>query len=352
MIDLTPLEVRKKKGDFRRAMRGYEPAQVDDFLDIVADRLEQVVRELAALRERVAGLEHQVSENRERESALTGALVTAQAMREEIRTRTTQEAGELKQRAEDHAERVMQAARHEAETIAQQARHEAEVYLRRVRDEAATQLKQAQDEAGRLRSTTAGLRQRETELLTELRERQQQLLGTYRTFLERELNELNAVAASIEKDMASVELPPLPPEPVEASAPQMPPRSTPSAFTAEEPAAAEAAAPAAPGDLSSIIADATKGLAAISLDLEAGGDPPPFEPEPVYDDDLVSPEGGGGPDDDEAARLLENAELAGYRIELIEDDGSDPSGELLLEERAPEAKRDQDWLSSMMQDEK
>ena len=25
MIDLTPLEVRQKKGDFRRAMRGYEP---------------------------------------------------------------------------------------------------------------------------------------------------------------------------------------------------------------------------------------------------------------------------------------------------------------------------------------
>ena len=40
MIDLTPLEVRKKKGDFRRGLRGYDPPQVDDFLDIVADRLE------------------------------------------------------------------------------------------------------------------------------------------------------------------------------------------------------------------------------------------------------------------------------------------------------------------------
>ena len=32
MIDLTPLEVRKKKGDFKRAMRGYDPGMVDETL--------------------------------------------------------------------------------------------------------------------------------------------------------------------------------------------------------------------------------------------------------------------------------------------------------------------------------
>jgi DivIVA domain-containing protein len=40
MIDLTPLEVRQKKGDFRRAVRGYDPELVNDFLDLVADRRE------------------------------------------------------------------------------------------------------------------------------------------------------------------------------------------------------------------------------------------------------------------------------------------------------------------------
>ena len=29
MIDLTPLDVRKKKGDFAKSMRGYEPGPVD-----------------------------------------------------------------------------------------------------------------------------------------------------------------------------------------------------------------------------------------------------------------------------------------------------------------------------------
>src|SRR5512138_290469 len=106
MIDLTPLEVRKKKGDFRRAMRGYDAQSVDDFLDLVADRLEQLVRENAALNERVANVDSQVADYRERERALTEALVTAQEMREEMRKQMEREV-ELKLReAEADAEAV------------------------------------------------------------------------------------------------------------------------------------------------------------------------------------------------------------------------------------------------------
>src|SRR5687768_18580626 len=85
MIDLTPLEVRKKKGDFRRQMRGYDPALVDDFLDLVADRLEQLVRENLTIKERIPMLETQVADFREREKALTDALLTAQERSEERR---------------------------------------------------------------------------------------------------------------------------------------------------------------------------------------------------------------------------------------------------------------------------
>ncbi len=49
MIDLTPLDVRKKKGDFRRVVRGYDPELVDDFLDMVAERLEEVVKQNVTL---------------------------------------------------------------------------------------------------------------------------------------------------------------------------------------------------------------------------------------------------------------------------------------------------------------
>jgi DivIVA domain-containing protein len=154
MIDLTPLEVRKKKGDFRKGMRGYDPQAVDDFLDLVADRLEQLVRENSAMNDQFARLENQVNDYRERERALTEALVTAQEMREEMRKQIEKEV-ELKRR--------------EAEADADSIRAEAEQ-----------------------------IRHREHESIRRLRARQAQFILSYRAFLERELAELSVMAESLE----------------------------------------------------------------------------------------------------------------------------------------------------------
>jgi DivIVA domain-containing protein len=204
MIDLTPLEVRKKKGDFRRMMRGYDPAQVDDFLDLVADRLEQLVRDGIGNAERVVVLEAQVSDFRERERALTEALVTAQEMREEIRKQVAREAELLRREAEQSAENI--------------------------------------------RSSAVLVRQREEEAIRRLRARQMQLLQSYRTFLERELAELSVMAETLE---VSRSRPVLPETPVAAPAPPAAGSNTP--FNAS--ASAESRAPTgdaqtadAPGD--------------------------------------------------------------------------------------------------------
>jgi cell division initiation protein len=154
MIDLTPLEVRKKKGDFRRIMRGYDPALVDDFLDMVADRMEQLVRQNLSVNERLSVLESQVSDFKEREKALTEALVTAQEMRTEIREQVQKEADIARREAESQAETI------------------------------------------RVSALTA--RQKEEEAIRRLRARQMQLLGSYRSFLERELAELTVMAETLE----------------------------------------------------------------------------------------------------------------------------------------------------------
>jgi cell division initiation protein len=147
MIDLTPLEVRKKKGDFRKAMRGYDPALVDDFLDLAADRMEQLVRENMTLSDRSSRLEAQVADFREREKALTEALVTAQEMREEVRRAAVQNAELLRREAEGEAASIRRAA--------QDAKHSEEEGLRRLRAQRA------------------------------------QLMKSFRAFLERELSELS-----------------------------------------------------------------------------------------------------------------------------------------------------------------
>jgi len=108
MIDLTPLDVRKKKGDFRRAVRGYDTELVDDFLDMVAERLEELVKQNVALTERSEHLQEQLASYREREKALNEALVTAQQLRAEARTQADREADLVRREANSQAERILE----------------------------------------------------------------------------------------------------------------------------------------------------------------------------------------------------------------------------------------------------
>lgn len=108
MIDLTPLDVRKKKGDFRRAVRGYDTELVDDFLDMVAERLEELVKQNVALTERAEHLQEQVASYRDREKALNEALVTAQQLRTDAQAQADREAELVRREARSQAERIIE----------------------------------------------------------------------------------------------------------------------------------------------------------------------------------------------------------------------------------------------------
>ncbi len=107
MIDITPLDVRKKRGDLKKSMRGYETQEVDTFLDLVAERLEELVKETLTLRERTTQLQAQVDAQTGREKAVQDVLVTAQSMREEMREQTRREAEVVRREAEIEAGRVL-----------------------------------------------------------------------------------------------------------------------------------------------------------------------------------------------------------------------------------------------------
>jgi len=116
MIDLTPLDVRKKREDFKRTVRGYDSAQVDAFLEVVSDRLEQIVREHGTLSDQVAHMQAQLETYQEREHALNEALLAAQELREEARSQSERDAAVRLREAETHAEAILldadQAIRH------------------------------------------------------------------------------------------------------------------------------------------------------------------------------------------------------------------------------------------------
>lgn len=92
MIDLTPLDVRKKAGDLRRVMRGFDPQEVESFLELTAERMEELVKENLTLRERVDRLQEQVSSHEGRERAVQEALVVAQQLRSDLKEQAEREA--------------------------------------------------------------------------------------------------------------------------------------------------------------------------------------------------------------------------------------------------------------------
>jgi DivIVA domain-containing protein len=107
MIDLTPLDVRKKKGDFRKVMRGYDADAVDNFLDEVVARMEELVRENQALAGKTAQMTEAIADYRERERAMNDALVSAQQLREGMREQAQREADLVLREARAEGERII-----------------------------------------------------------------------------------------------------------------------------------------------------------------------------------------------------------------------------------------------------
>lgn len=112
---LTPLDVRKT--EFKKAMRGYETLEVEDFRSRVADEHERLVREKMVLEERLRAAEEQLKEFRLREKAMNDALVSAQQLRAETKEQAEREAGMIVREAEADAERRLERARRELERL-------------------------------------------------------------------------------------------------------------------------------------------------------------------------------------------------------------------------------------------
>lgn len=113
MIDLTPVEIRKKSDDFDRGFRGFEPGQVEGFLEMVADRLDELQKRNRDLEREVEHLREELEGFEEREEALNEAVLTAQQLREESRAQAEREARLTVREAEAEAEAIRREAERE-----------------------------------------------------------------------------------------------------------------------------------------------------------------------------------------------------------------------------------------------
>jgi cell division initiation protein len=111
----TPLDVRQAK--FSSAMRGYEKAEVNQFLLEAADGYEQALRENERLRQEVIRLEASLTQYRSLESTLKGALMSAQKVSDDTKENAQQEAARIIRDAEGQVEVLLQRTQSQLEDV-------------------------------------------------------------------------------------------------------------------------------------------------------------------------------------------------------------------------------------------
>jgi cell division initiation protein len=111
-MNITPLDITQR--EFRRRLRGWDPAEVKAFLDGVADELELLVKEAASRDERIQKLEGQVAAYQEREEALRKTLYSAQRLTEQLKDTAKREAELIRKEAELQAENLLEKAHRQA----------------------------------------------------------------------------------------------------------------------------------------------------------------------------------------------------------------------------------------------
>jgi cell division initiation protein len=102
---ISPIDIQQKQ--FKTRPLGYEKAGVDQFLEILAEELERLIRKNQDLREELARTTATLNEMREREETLKATLVTTQRVTEELKATARREVDVMMAEAELKAERLM-----------------------------------------------------------------------------------------------------------------------------------------------------------------------------------------------------------------------------------------------------
>ncbi len=97
MQKITPVDIQHK--NFKKALQGYERADVDAFLDEIIETLEDEAQHRAALEAEIADLKERVSHFKAMEESLQNTLVLAQRTADEVKASAHKEADLIREKA-------------------------------------------------------------------------------------------------------------------------------------------------------------------------------------------------------------------------------------------------------------
>ena len=164
-MKLTPLDIRKQQ--FKKTMRGYDPVEVDTFLEMIAVDVEDALKQINEARDKTDDIQRQLHDYKQIEKTLQQTLLQAQEV----------------------SGKTFETARREANTI-----------IREAESRSTALIENGHRELVRL-----------TNEANEMRLRRDALIGRLRAMLSSELEFLTGFSASIEGKESSPPPPAAPP---------------------------------------------------------------------------------------------------------------------------------------------
>lgn len=106
-LTLTPMDINNK--EFKKGMRGYNPDEVDDFLDEVIENYEEIYKENSSLKEKLSTLNEQLDHYRQIESTIQNTLLLAQNAADQAKS-SAEEAEIVLKNANETAQKILDKA--------------------------------------------------------------------------------------------------------------------------------------------------------------------------------------------------------------------------------------------------
>lgn len=116
-MKLTALEIKQQQ--FERSLRGYDPTEVQSYLNLIASEWEHMVGKVRELETQVDKMNNKLKHYERVEEALHETLQTAKSSAEEKLSSAKKEAGVIREKAEMEAEAIIKEANQERREIRQ-----------------------------------------------------------------------------------------------------------------------------------------------------------------------------------------------------------------------------------------
>lgn len=107
-MKITPMDISNK--EFKKGLRGYNPEEVDEFLDEIVDNYEELYKDNALLKEKVSALSEKIEHYGKIENTIQNTLLLAQNAAEQARSSAKKEADMLVKNANDTAQKILDKA--------------------------------------------------------------------------------------------------------------------------------------------------------------------------------------------------------------------------------------------------